>query len=158
MAADDGGPATVTVAVSAGDNQPSNDTTNKGKEGATSGSMENETLKSDPMTSMVDTAMHVVVDQSSTADQQRKTSEMAKGRAIDFAPTVMSADRGVEPIIFVTSPPVMPLAASTVKGKSMKDLSDVSMDEMEDVEGGGSKEKVEDAAKGSDKECKAVST
>lgn len=145
VASNDDSPAIVT-AVSVNDNKPSSDTASK----------KNTTVEIIPVTS--DLHASINVDQLSQAEQQRKTSDKGRGRAIDFTPTVMSAvDKGVDPIIFVTSPPAVALASSAVKAKSMKDLSDVSMDEIEETDSGVTKEQSNNASKISDKDCESVS-
>lgn len=127
---------------------------------------ENETMtKSNPSTSHEMDAVNDHIDQSSVDQESlgsRLASDKGRGRALDLAPTVMSAEPNSEPAIFVTAPPADGSTASSptaivVKGKSLKDLSDVSMDDVEDVDIGNNEKSLMDV-KAAQIECKEVSS
>lgn len=110
------------------------------------------------------------IDQSNGAEQQPKSGGVisssasssssdakGRGRALEFAPTVMSAVKDTaEPSIFVTAPPPLHGGLAVIQGKSLKDLTDVSMDETEESIENESREKTEHVKKDR-KECKKVS-
>lgn len=112
------------------------------------------------------------IDQSNGAEHQHKSSgtitspsvssassdAKGRGRALEFAPpTVMSAAKDTaEPAIFVTALPPSHGGLAVVKGKSMKDLADVSMDETDESMENDSREKTV-YSKVDKKECKKVS-
>lgn len=80
------------------------------------------------ITSAVSQSDQSSVDDHGAEPQRPMAGEKTRGRAIDFMPTVVNG----QPAIFVTAPPAT--AAASAKGKSMKDLTDVSMDDLEEAE------------------------
>lgn len=91
---------------------------------------------------------------------ERSSTEKSRGRALEFAPTVMNGGAGQagqasDAAIFVTTPPSGTTSATSMlalKAKAMADLSDVSMDDTEEMIGNIGRD-VTEVVKSSPSEC-----